>query len=118
MKPTLPISEDAVVLESGTRARGAYGDLLAAAFGMRDPRALITRVLNESTLAVTEIECQQNFGRTAPIPREDAYLVALQLRACLSADPAPATGSDKARADRQIRGGCRRRTCCHHAPPR
>lgn len=82
----LAISEDTVALESRTRAHGAYGDLLAGAFGMRDTRALITRVLNESTLAVTEIECQQNFGKTAPIPREDAYLLALQLRACRNHD--------------------------------
>jgi AraC family transcriptional regulator len=49
---------------------------------MFDAPALITRSLHKSTTAVTEIKCRRHFGRTAPIPREEAYLVALQLRAC------------------------------------
>jgi len=38
------------------------------------------------TQAVTGISCRRNFGRTASIPREDAYLVGLQLRACQNND--------------------------------
>lgn len=62
---------------------GAYGNLLGEAFG--NPRApvLSTRVLQRSTLAVTELRCDEpGFGRTASIPCEDAWLIALQLRAC------------------------------------
>ena len=62
---------------------GAYGDRLGEAFRMQNAPTLITRALHKSTMAVTELRCdQRNFGRTAPIPLEDAYLVALQLRAC------------------------------------
>jgi AraC family transcriptional regulator len=62
------------------REQGAYGDQLARVFGMRDAPALVTHVLRKSRMAVTDIRCPQNFGRTASIPREDAYLVALQMR--------------------------------------
>ena len=63
--------------------RGAYGTELAEAFRAQTAPTLVTRVLQRSTLAVTELRCDcRNFGRTAPIPREEAYLVALQLRAC------------------------------------
>jgi len=65
------------------REEGAYGDRLAKAFKQHDVPTLVTRALRKSTLAVTELRCDEfNFGRTDPIPREDAYLVALQLRAC------------------------------------
>ena len=67
---------------TGMRELGAYGSPLAQVFGMHDAPALITQVLHKSTVAVTEIKCRRNFGRTASIPCEDAYLVALQLRAC------------------------------------
>lgn len=66
---------------------GAYGSRLGHAFRMQNAPALITRVLQKSTMAVTELRCDQpNFGRTNPIPREDAYLVALQIRACPNHD--------------------------------
>jgi len=67
--------------------KGAYGDSLGYAFRMERAPALITTVLQKSTMAVTELKCDQaNFGRTAPIAAEDAYLVALQLRACPNHD--------------------------------
>lgn len=63
--------------------RGAYGIQLSKAFRARNAPTLVTRVLQRSTLAVTELRCDdRNSGRTAAIPREDAYLIALQLRAC------------------------------------
>ena len=51
------------------------------------PSSLITRAPHEYALAVTDSKCRQNFGRTAPIPREDAYLISLQLRASPDQDP-------------------------------
>ena len=63
--------------------QGAYGSRLGSAFRMQNAPALITRILRKSSLAVTELRCDQpNFGRTHPIPQEEAYLVALQMRAC------------------------------------
>ena len=65
----------------------AYRNRLAEAFGMPDAPTLITKALHKSTLAVTELKCERpNFGRTAPIPREDAYLVALQFLPCRDHD--------------------------------
>ncbi|HKD05561.1 MAG TPA: AraC family transcriptional regulator [Bryobacteraceae bacterium] len=50
---------------------------------MDDAPTLISRALRKSTVSVTELRCDaRNFGRTNPIPREDAYLIALQLRGC------------------------------------
>jgi len=50
---------------------------------MHDAPTLVTRALHKSTIFVTELRCDRpNFGRTASMPREDAHLVALQLRAC------------------------------------
>jgi AraC family transcriptional regulator len=61
---------------------GAYGEALGSAFGLYRPPTVISRALHKATLAVTELRCEPKFGLTAPLPREDAYLVALQLRAC------------------------------------
>jgi len=56
---------------------------VADAFGMHDAPTLTTRALHKSTLAVTELRYDgRDFGRTAPIPPEDAYLIALQFRPC------------------------------------
>ena len=67
----------------GSRTQGVYGDLLASAFGLSRAPTIVSRALHKSTLAVTELRGDlPNFGLTAPLPREDAYLVALQLRAC------------------------------------
>lgn len=63
--------------------RGAYGSSLGRAFRMPNAPSLITRTLLKSTLAVTELRCDQpNFGKSAPVPCEDAYLVVLHLHAC------------------------------------
>lgn len=62
---------------------GAYGDTLATAFRLASTPTLVTRSLHKARLAATEIRCdRERFGMTAPIPREDAYLVALQIRPC------------------------------------
>lgn len=66
---------------------GAYGKQLSDAFRAPRAAALSTRVLRKSTLAVTELRYDEpGFGRTAPIPREEAWLVALQLRPCPNHD--------------------------------
>jgi AraC-like DNA-binding protein len=65
------------------RMHGAYGEPLAAAFGLSRPPTIVSRALHKSTLAVTELRYDaRTFGLTTSLPREDAYLVALQLRAC------------------------------------
>ena len=65
------------------RNQVAYGSQLSLAFRARNAPSLAARVLQKSTVSVTELRCDYpNFGRTAPMPLEDAYLVALQLRAC------------------------------------
>lgn len=66
---------------------GSYGKQLRDAFRTPDAPTLSTRVLQKSTLAVTELRCDHpGFGRTSPLPREDAWLIALQLRACPNHD--------------------------------
>ena len=50
---------------------------------MDDAPTALTRVLQKSGTSVTELKYDyRNFGLTNSIPRQDAYLVALQLRAC------------------------------------
>ncbi len=61
----------------------SYQNPAARAFRAPDAPALATRALQKSTVVATELRCDEpNFGRTVPMPREDAYLVALQLREC------------------------------------
>jgi AraC family transcriptional regulator len=56
---------------------------LGCAFGMPDAPSLMSRVLLKSTLAVTELRCDQpDFGKSAPVVCEDAYLIVLHLHAC------------------------------------
>jgi len=56
---------------------------VAEAFGLNDAPTLVTKALHKSTLAVTELRCgSNNFGRTAPIPQEDSYLIGLQFLPC------------------------------------
>jgi len=63
--------------------RGAYGNALGEAFHLENAPALVTRALHKARLALTEVRCdREHFGMTSPIPREDAYLVALQIRPC------------------------------------
>jgi len=65
----------------------SFRNHLAEAFGMRNAPTLITRALSKSTMTITELKCDApNFGMTAPIPNEDAYLIALQFRPCLDHD--------------------------------
>lgn len=52
----------------------------AANSGARHAPSLIVRVLSKSDLLVTRVACAQaGFGRTEPVPPDDAFLVALQL---------------------------------------
>ena len=65
------------------KERRAYESWLGEVFGPHKASTLVTRELHKSTVVVSELRCdRRNFGRTAPIAREDAYVVALQLRAC------------------------------------
>ena len=65
------------------KERGSYRNRLAEAFRLPDAPALVSRTLRKSTLAVTELKYDRpKFGVTAPMPHEDAYLIALQVRAC------------------------------------
>src|SRR5581483_5969498 len=67
--------------------RSSYRNPVAAAFRAPHAPTLVTRALQKSTVFATELRCDEpNFGMTAAMPREDAYLVALQLRECHSHD--------------------------------
>lgn len=69
------------------RAQPVYRNHLAEAFGMREAPTLIARTLRKSTMVVTELKYDhRNFGMTAPIPIEDAYLIGLQFRTCSDHD--------------------------------
>ena len=62
---------------------GAYGQRLGDHFHLASAPAFVTWTLRKSEIAVTEIKCDvENNGLTSPIPREDAFLVTLQLRDC------------------------------------
>jgi AraC family transcriptional regulator len=63
--------------------QGAYGNGLGKAFRLSDVPVLMTQTLRKTQLAVTQIRYDGvDFGSTMPIPTEDAYLVALQVREC------------------------------------
>lgn len=65
------------------KAEGTYRNCVAEAFRAPQAPTLVTQSLHKSTVVATELRCNdRNFGRTTSIPREDAYLIALQLRAC------------------------------------
>jgi AraC family transcriptional regulator len=73
-----PVSGDSLVADLG-----AYGQRLADVFQLERAPAFVTHSLQKSQIAVTEIKCDiVDNGLTAPIPREDAFLVTLQLRDC------------------------------------
>jgi AraC-like DNA-binding protein len=60
---------------------GAYGDRFGEKFGLKTAPVVVTRLLRKSELAVTEIRCDNpETQMSGAIPREDAYLVGLQLR--------------------------------------
>jgi AraC-like DNA-binding protein len=66
---------------------GAFGDRLGSRFGMDEAPAFTVRALRRSLLAVTEINFDApEFGRTLPIPPEDAFLVHVMTRDCLDHD--------------------------------
>ena len=59
----------------------AYGKRFGENFGVEEAPSIITKVLRKAEVAVTEIRSDNpRVGLTAAIPREDAYLVGLQLR--------------------------------------
>jgi AraC-like DNA-binding protein len=60
--------------------RGAYGERLAEVFGVDIAPAFATKVFRKTLIAVTEIIGAPNHKMSAPIPREDAYLVSVSLR--------------------------------------
>lgn len=65
----------------------AYGQGLADCFRIVAAPTLVSRTLDHPLIAVTQIVCNvENNGLTAPIPRQDAFLVTLQLRDCPSHD--------------------------------
>lgn len=61
---------------------GAYGHRLATSFGLDNPPMMSSQTSGGIRLAVTELQCNTpDYGFTAPIAREPAYLLGLQLRA-------------------------------------
>ena len=61
--------------------QGAFGRNLASRFGLSEAPAIIARTPTKTQIAVTELRSDRpKFGKTKPIPREDAFLVGLQLR--------------------------------------
>jgi len=60
---------------------GAYGRRLADRLHSESSRALVSRTLRESVVGLTEIRSDHpTHAVSDPIPREDAFLIALQLR--------------------------------------
>lgn len=63
--------------------KGAFGERLGGRFGVRGVPALVTTTLHKTKVAVTLIESEVAAPvMSEPLPREDAYLVHLNLRAC------------------------------------
>lgn len=61
---------------------GAYGAGLARCFGLSGAPALVTQLAPGAVFAVTRLDCPRTLaGRRVAIPVEDAFLVALHLRA-------------------------------------
>jgi len=64
-------------------SRGAYGQNLADCFRIDRAPSFVSRTLRHWEMAVTQITCDvENNGLSALLPREDAFLVTLQLRDC------------------------------------
>jgi len=58
-----------------------YGEKLAERLQATSASLIITRVLRKAVIAATEIQSDHpNRARSKSIPREDAFLVGLQLR--------------------------------------
>jgi len=63
--------------------RGAYGERLRSTFHLKSAPVFVTQTLRKTEIAATYIRCDiENNGLTAPIPREDAFLITLQVRDC------------------------------------
>ncbi len=61
---------------------GAYGEALADRFGLKNPPFIVTRTIRKAGAAVTLLKCDDaNRVLTDPIPREDGYLLGVQIRA-------------------------------------
>ena len=61
--------------------RGAYGRQLADRLHSESSRTLVSRPLRESVVGLTEVRSDHpTHAVSDPIPREDAFLIALQLR--------------------------------------
>ena len=60
---------------------GAYGRNLGTKYGAKEAPSIVTRSLNSTELAVTEVCVDRPLGRLSdPIPRVDAYMICLMLR--------------------------------------
>lgn len=60
---------------------GAFGDGLGRTFKQRNPPALFSSMAGGQILAATQVWFDgPGYGMTVPIPKDDAYLVGLQLR--------------------------------------
>jgi AraC-like DNA-binding protein len=66
--------------------RGAYGDNLGSRFRLDRAPFVALRALRKSQLAVTEIVNEHPDLRTLPIPPEDAFLVHVMTRDCITHD--------------------------------
>jgi AraC family transcriptional regulator len=63
--------------------QGAYGESFGSRFGISHSPVITTRALRNSLIAVTDVQVSDpDFGRTLPIPTEEAYLVHLLLEDC------------------------------------
>jgi AraC family transcriptional regulator len=63
--------------------RGAYGEQLRSTFHLKSAPVFVTQALRKTEIAATYIRCDiDNNGLTAPIPREDAFLIVLHVRDC------------------------------------
>ncbi len=59
----------------------AYGKRLGEALRVENAPAIVTRALRKADIAVTEVRCDNPLPEmSGSIQREDAFLVALQLR--------------------------------------
>lgn len=60
--------------------QGAYGERIAERFRLEAPPPLVVKNLTKVGFAATRLVAAAGHGMTLPIPREDAFLVMLQLR--------------------------------------
>src|SRR5262245_18888150 len=60
---------------------GAYGQRLAECLHIDGSRFILSRSLGESEVGFTETRSEHpTYGLSDPIPREDAFLITIQLR--------------------------------------